>query len=75
MASRFEFAILDKATGKVIVKTEPRDTADIVEKFLEALAARGVGLFRTTTHVKADARQALEQVIFELKAKVVPHEV
>lgn len=98
MASRFTFAILDKATGKVIVQTEPRASHELVDmfadriaakgndKFLEALAAKGVGLFRSTKHVQQDAKAAmeevfldaakttLEEVIFELKAKVTPHE-
>lgn len=96
MASKYEFAILEKRNGAVVVKAEPRDTDDIVEhlanrikakivdKFVEDLASRGVGWFRSTPHVKDDARaaitqalnndvtQAIEEVIFELKTKVTP---
>jgi hypothetical protein len=75
MASRFEFAIIDKQTGNIVVKTEPLGTHDIISQFVKRLRDKGVGFFRTENHVAADAQSALEELIFELKAKVQPPEV
>lgn len=45
---------------------------ELVSDIVRRLKGKGVGLFRTTSHVELDVRSAIEEAIFELKAKVKP---
>jgi hypothetical protein len=74
MASRFYFAILEKGTNKLVVASEPRDSRDLIDKFADRLGERGVGWFHGTKRVQQHARDVLDELFFELKAKVQPHE-
>ena len=74
MASRFYFAILEKGSNKLVASSEPRDSRDLIDKFADRLGERNVGWFKSTKHVQQQARDVLDELFFELKAKVQPHE-
>lgn len=73
MASKYLFAIIDRETGAVIAAVEPRDSKQLVDEFGDRLATKGVGVFRPTKHVVNDAKTTLDEIIFELKAKIKPN--
>jgi hypothetical protein len=44
----------------------------LVTDLCDRVAAKGVGMGRTTVHVVADVRAALEELLHDLKAEVTP---
>lgn len=63
--------IVDVSTGEV-VQWEPGRSVevDLVEDCLARILKRGVGFFRTSTHVEDDIRAGLLEALLELKKKV-----
>lgn len=43
--------------------------ADLTELFVQAIVSRGVGMFRSTTHVEQDVRDGIKTAIHSLKAQ------
>lgn len=71
MASRFLLQVLDRKSGDV-VQFEPgqRVESEFVTDCVNHIVRLGVGLGRTSAHVAQDVRQGIEEVMFELKAKI-----
>ena len=69
--SEYLVAILHKKTGEVVTG-EPggRLETDLEEALVARVAAKGVGVGRTTAHVCGDVRAALREVLHALKVQV-----
>lgn len=69
--SQFVIQVVDRETGDVVewapgLKVEK----DFVNELCERVAGKGVGVGRTTRHVVADVRVALQELLYTLKANV-----
>ena len=72
MASEYVVQIVHKASKQVVKSWDP---GLLVEKeFEQEIVARvrekGVGVFRTEAHVLRDVREAIREVLYELKVMV-----
>ena len=73
MASVFTIQIIDQS-GNVASSWKPGEKVEteFVQAVADRLASKPVGLFRTKAQVRAAAVQAVEEIIYELKARVRP---
>lgn len=71
MESEYLIQVLHKSTGKV-VQWEPGLSVEkaLVTELIGRVRTKGVGVFRTENHVIHDVREALEELLYELKSKV-----
>lgn len=67
MKRLFYLQILDAQTGEVAVFRERRLEREFVEACVTAIAAKGVGVFRTEAAVKQAIRDGMEEAIHDLK--------
>lgn len=70
MASSYLIQVIHKASGEVVrwgpgLKVE----SDFEDSLIERVKAKGVGV-RMTAHVLTDVRNALRELLHDLKAKV-----
>ncbi len=69
--SDYVIQVVHKETGRVVewapgLQVERQLVIDLCNR----VAAKGVGVFRTTAHVVADVRVALQELLYELKSEV-----
>lgn len=69
--SAYVIQVVEKETGRVVEwapgqKVEREFVTDLCNR----VAAKGVGIFRTTDHVTQDVHDALHELLFELKSEV-----
>ena len=71
MASDYLVQIVHRETGKV-AEWAPglRVETEFVENVCERVRQKGVGFVRTEAHVIADVRQAIRELLHDLKAQV-----
>ena len=71
MESEYLIAVIHKATKKA-VEWAPGLAVEkeFEQEFLDRLSAKGVGRLRSTSHVIADARSALRELLHDLKSQV-----
>ena len=74
MSSRYLMAVIDRETQE-IVEYEPghRAEKDFIDDCVARTLRKGVGFGRTAAHVEQDLRAALDEAVFELKARIRPH--
>jgi len=74
MASKFLLQIVEAKTGEVVAAWEPglRIEKGLINDLSTRVAAKGVGVGRTTAHVVADIEDAFEDLLYELKRDVSP---
>lgn len=71
MASAFLLQIIHEATGEIVAEWAPRENApELLDDLLARVEAKGVGLFRTTEHVKQDIAAAWRETLQTLKDRV-----
>ena len=73
MASQFRMQVVD-LNGEVVKSWPPgRDVeCEIIENLKQRVAAKGVGVFRTTDHVVDDVYVAIRELLYDLKVQVPP---
>ncbi len=73
MASKYVIQVASKKTGKVY-EWAPGLAAEreLEDEICNRVAAKGVGIVRTTAHVIADVRAAIEELLHDLKLDVRP---
>jgi hypothetical protein len=73
MASKYLIQVVSKKTGKV-VEWAPGLAVErqFEDEICNRVAAKGVGIARTTAHVVADVRAAVEELLHDLKSDVRP---
>ncbi len=71
--SRFVLSITDTATGSQ-AQLRPGGTSErqIINEVVNAVIAKGVGLFKTEAHVAQAVREALIEVLTAVKSDVQP---
>ena len=69
------FVISIARTDAEPVRLKPGSSAerDLVESIVRASIARGVGMFRTEATVAERIREAVKEVLHDLKSDVVPN--
>lgn len=69
--SRFIIQVVEK-DGQRVVEWAPGLAVErqLVTDLCNRVAAKGVGVLRTTAHVVEDVRTSLEELLFELKSDV-----
>lgn len=74
MASRYVLQVVVASSGQVVASWPPgRDQEqDFITAVCDRVIAKGVGVGKTSAHVHADVRAALEETLFEVKAQVRP---
>lgn len=71
MASEFVLQIVHEATGEIVTEWRPRqDAPEVIFDLLNRVAAKGVGIFRTTAHVQQDIKTAWQELLQDLKNRV-----
>jgi hypothetical protein len=69
--SEFLIQVVHKTTGAVVSWEPGREVEYQFEtELLSRVAAKGVGMARTTTHVLDDVRTALRELLYDLKRRV-----
>lgn len=73
MASDYIIQVVQRSTGQV-VEWAPGQAVerDLVTELGSRVAAKGVGIARSTDHVVADVQAALKELLFDLKSDVPP---
>ena len=71
MVSDYVIQVVNTKTGKV-VEWAPGMVVErqLVVDLCNRVAAKGVGMARSTAHVVADVKAALEELLFEMKSEV-----
>lgn len=72
MASKFRISITRLDGDPVHLVPGGHGERDLIAAILDAAIAKGVGLFRTEAHVRADLEAAVEEVLTNLKSEVRP---
>jgi len=72
MASDYAIQIVHVATGEVVHRWAPGLAVEVelVENLCARIAAKGVGVGRTEAHVIADVREAVGELLLDLKKRV-----
>lgn len=70
MPSKFRICIIRQDGEPVYLLPGSHGERDLVASIVDATLAKGVGFFRTSSHVKQDLTDALNEVILNLKAEV-----
>ena len=71
MASKYLLQIISRDSGDVI-QFEPGLSTEInfIDDIVTRTIAKGVGLFKSKTHVETDLRTAIGEALYELKSKI-----
>lgn len=74
MASAYTVQIIDNETGEVVYAAAPGLAAEVelIQNLAARVKAKGVGLFRSADHVAQDVREALNDLLLDLKRGVPP---
>jgi len=71
MASQYKIAVIFKDTGEVVSWAPGLSVErDFEVELLNRIKAKGVGVGRTTAHVLDDVRDALRELLYDLKRQV-----
>jgi hypothetical protein len=72
MPSAYLIQVIHKETKKVVQAWEPGLSVEkeFISELCERVVAKGVGIGRTTAHVKADVLEACQELLHELKSQV-----
>jgi len=69
--SDFLIQVVHRETGRVVAWAPGMDVEkDFIRELGDRVAAKGVGMGRTTEHVVADVKEACAEMLYELKAMV-----
>lgn len=70
MASEYVLRILHLPTNQDVQWAPGREVeSNIVDELCNRVAAKGVGIGRTTSHVVTDVRTAMNELLFDLKSQ------
>lgn len=70
--SKYRILIVREDGKEVKIHPGGKGERDLVSAIVDTTIAKGVGFFRTEDHVKQDLTDAINEVLFELKAEVRP---
>ena len=72
MASEYVIQVIHKATNKVVHSWAPGLAVEkeLISELLDRVKAKGVGIARTEYHVLADVKEAIEELLHDLKSRV-----
>jgi hypothetical protein len=71
MPSKFLISIVREDGQKTFLRPGSYGELDLIQAIIDTTIRKGVGLFRTESHVKQDLTDALNEVLFSLKAEVL----
>jgi hypothetical protein len=73
--SKFRISIVRPDGYQVLMYPGSRGERDLVADIVERTLAKGVGVFRSEAHVKADLEAAITESLQALKSEIVPHAI
>lgn len=72
MTSKYRLVIIREDGNPVFYMPGSKGERDMVNAIVEKVMSKGVGFFRTESHVRKDVVEAVNEVIHDLKAEVTP---